>query len=404
MHDTIASARGFPLPSDHAPPAAVTAREPATTSAHTNPSAKDDRRVPRTLDAAAAWSWRVLVILAAVVAVVYGLVQLRFLVLPLFGALLLTALLRPLTMRLRDAGLPRSAATAVTLLVAVAVLGAFATLISRQTASEYDELEAQVRGGAAEVRDYLTGSPFNLDPEQLNSIGDRLVEAGRTNQAQLTEGAVTGATIAFEIAAGTVLALFATIFFLYDGDRIWRWVVRLFPRGGRPRVEESGRRAWTTMAGYIRGTVIVAFVDAFFIGLGLLLVGVPLALPLAVITFLAAFVPLVGATVAGILAVLVALVANGVTAALIIAAVVIAVQQLEGHVLQPFVLGRSVSLHPLAIVLAIGAGSILAGIPGAVIAVPLVATVNSVASYLFSSPEEQATSRPASAVAAADGT
>ncbi len=377
----------------------VVSREPVVTvQARPGVSSGDGPRVPRVLADAAAWSWRILVLLAAAAAIVLVLVRLKFLVLPLFGALLLTALLRPLTMRLRGAGLPRSAATAITLLLALTVLGGLGTLISQQTASEYDELERQVRGGGAEVRDYLTGGPFNLDPAQLNSIGDRLVEAGRTNREQLTAGAVTGATIAFEIAAGTVLALFATIFFLYDGDRIWGWFVRLFPRGGRPRVQESGRRAWTTMAGYIRGTVIVAFVDAFFIGLGLVVVGVPLALPLAVITFLAAFIPLVGATVAGVVAVLVALVANGVGAALIIAAVVITVQQLEGHILQPLILGRSVSLHPLAIVLSIGAGSILAGIPGAVIAVPLVATLNNVASYLFSSPEDPTPARPESGV------
>ncbi len=394
------------MPPDQSPTSApVIAREsPPVPRARPDGPPLADRRVPRVLDDAAAWSWRMLVVVAAAAVFVFILVRLHVLVLPLFGALLLTALLRPLTMRLREAGLPRAAATALTLLLGLVVLAGLGTLISRQAANEYDDLEAQARGGAAEVRDYLAGSPFNLDPAQLNSIGDRIVEAGRTNQSQITEGAVTGATLAFEIVGGTILALFATIFFLADGDRIWRWIVNLFPRGGRARVHESGVRAWATLAGYIRGTVIVAFVDAFFIGLGLVLVGVPLALPLAVITFLAAFVPLVGATVAGILAVLVALVANGVGAALIIAGVVIAVQQLEGHVLQPFVLGKSVSLHPLAIALSIVAGSILAGIPGAVIAVPLVAAVNSVASYLFSTPEDPAPPRPESAlVGAASG-
>ena len=340
--------------------------------------------VPRALDRAAAWSWRLLVVLAAIAVVVVILARLRVVVLPLFAALLLMALLRPLTIRLRSVGVGRGPAAALTLLLALAVLAGIAAVVSRQAASEFDDLGTQVRQGVGEVRDYLAGPPLRLDREQLDSLGDRLRAAGRGNQQQITAGVVSGATVAAEVVTGVILTLFASFFFLFDGGRIWGWIVGLFPRGSRPRVERAGGRAWSTLSGYIRGTVLVAFVDAFFIGLGLVVVGVPLAFPLALVTFLGAFVPVVGATVAGVFAVLVALVANGPVAALVIAGVVIGVQQLEGHVLQPLVLGRAVSLHPLAIALSIAAGAILAGVAGAVIAVPLVATINAVASSLLS--------------------
>jgi predicted PurR-regulated permease PerM len=345
-------------------------------------------RVPRVLNDAAAWSWRVLVVVAATAVVVFILVRLRVLVFPLFAALLLTALLRPLTVRLRGRGVPHAIAAVVTLLLGLALLAGVGALVSRQAASQFDDLGTQVRGGVAEIRDYLTGPPLRVDEEQLNSLGDRLRDAGRTNQEQITQGVVTGATLAAEIVTGVILALFATFFFLFDGEGIWRWFTSLFPRASRARVHEAGSRAWTTLSGYIRGTVFVAFVDALFIGLALVLLGVPLAFSLALITFLGGFIPIVGATVAGIFAVLVALVAKGPIAALIIAGVVVAVQQLEGHILQPLVLGRAVALHPLAIALSIAAGAILAGIPGAVIAVPVVAMINTVASYLFARTDE----------------
>jgi predicted PurR-regulated permease PerM len=202
------------------------------------------------------------------------------------------------------------------------------------------------------------------------------------NRGRLTSGALGAAGTIGEIITGALLTLFATIFFIKDGRQIWTWLVRLFPLGSRERVAGAGERAWRTLISYVHATIAVAFVDAFFIGLGAALLGVPLALPLAVIVFLFSFIPIVGATLYGLIAVLIALVAEGPLKALILLAIVVAVQQLEGHILQPLLLGRAVKVHPLAIVFGIATGTLLAGIIGALLAVPIVAVIATVSGYL----------------------
>ncbi|CAM5307581.1 AI-2E family transporter [Streptomyces badius] len=187
-----------------------------------------------------------------------------------------------------------------------------------------------------------------------------------------------------EFLTGLLLAMFCTLFLLYDGKRIWEWSLRLVPAAARPGVRRRGPRAWRTLTAYVRGTVLVALIDAIFIGFGLYILNVPLAVPLAVFIFLFAFIPLVGAVVSGALAVVVALVTEGVWTALWALVVVLAVQQIEGHILQPFILGRAVRVHPLAVVLAVATGGLVAGIGGAVVAVPLVAVINTVVGYLRS--------------------
>ena len=205
----------------------------------------------------------------------------------------------------------------------------------------------------------------------------------------MTSGALTTAASVVEALAGLALALFALIFFLYDGRRIWRFLLRAMPAGsGRDRIDVAGDRAFATLVGYTRATVLVAVVDGVAIGLGLWIVGVPLVIPLAALTFLAAFIPTVGAVVSGAVAVLVALVTLGPIQALIILGVVIGVQQLEGNVLQPLLLGRAVQLHPLAVALAVAAGVVVAGIIGALLAVPLLAVVNSVMRSMNASAEQ----------------
>ncbi|KJY46402.1 membrane protein, partial [Streptomyces sp. NRRL S-444] len=189
-------------------------------------------------------------------------------------------------------------------------------------------------------------------------------------------------TVLVEVLTGILLAMFSTLFLLYDGKRIWTWVQGLVPAAARPGVAGAGPRAWRTLTAYVRGTVLVALIDAIFIGLGIYFLKVPMAVPLAVFIFLFAFIPLVGAVVSGALAVVVALVTQGPWTALMVLAVVLAVQQIEGHVLQPFILGRAVRVHPLAVVLSVAAGGMVAGIGGAVVAVPLVAVTNTVVVYL----------------------
>jgi predicted PurR-regulated permease PerM len=210
----------------------------------------------------------------------------------------------------------------------------------------------------------------------------------RNNQEKLTSGALSTAATVTEIVTGALLTLFTLIFFLHGGRNIWQFVTRIFPTNVRDRVRDAGRAGFGSLIGYVRATFLVALVDAGGIGTGLAIMGVPLALPLASLVFLGAFIPLVGAVVAGFLAVIVALIAKGFVYALITLALIIAVQQLEGHVLQPLVMGRAVSVHPLGVVLAIAAGSVLAGIVGALLAVPTVAFLNSAIRVLMASEPE----------------
>ncbi len=336
---------------------------------------------PPLLRAASDWSLRILIVTAAVVLLGLLLARLQLIALAVFAALLISALLWPVTSRLRRAGASRGLAAAVTVLGLVLLLAGVGTLASRQAGHDITQLQTSVSGGIDKVQNWLVTGPASVDQQQIDRYRGQIRDAIRDNQSRLATGAVQGARTALEVLGGTVLVLFTTFFLLFDGERIWRWVLRLFSAHVRPEVDEAGTRAWRTLTGYIRGTILVATVDAVFIGLGLLLTGTPLVVPLALLTFLAAFIPLVGATVAGIAAVLVALVAKGPAVALIIAAVVLAVQQLEGHILQPLVLGRAVHLHPLAVAFGITAGSIIAGIPGAIVAVPLIAVITTVTTY-----------------------
>jgi predicted PurR-regulated permease PerM len=229
---------------------------------------------------------------------------------------------------------------------------------------------------------------MHVTGDQINNWIDQAQQSASANSSRLVSGALGVASTAADVGSGLFIALFSTFFFLSTGDRIWRFVVSLFPRNARPRVDGAAVRAWATLTAYVRATVIVAAVDAIGIGAAAAILGVPLAVPIAVLVFLGAFVPIVGAFVTGVVAVLVALVSKGFVVALIMLGAVILVQQLEAHVLQPFLLGRAVEVHPLAVILSIGAGVLVAGIIGALFAVPLVAVGHVVAQYLREQPPE----------------
>lgn len=327
---------------------------------------------------AAAWTWRLAVIAGGVYGLLLLLHQFEVLVVPLLLALLLSALSIPLVSLLARHRVPRSLAVAVTMVVGLLVVGGLFTLVGTQLASGLTDLGRQAAAGFAEVQQWLGEGPLNLGSEEI----DEYLAQGRdqlsANSEQIVSGALAATATAGEVVTGAVLALFALAFFLYEGDKIWSWLIRLFPSGARERLDTAGRAGWRTLTAYVRATIVVATADAIGIGVGAALLGVPLALPLAVLVFLGAFVPIVGALLSGSVAVLVALVALGPVQALIMLAIVVGVQQVESHVLQPFVLGRAVSVHPLAVVLAIGAGLIVAGIVGALFAVPLVAVGNTV--------------------------
>ncbi|WP_380165968.1 AI-2E family transporter [Jannaschia sp. R86511] len=332
-------------------------------------------QVPRALEIATAWGWRLLVVGAAVYVfafLVLGRVQL--VAVPLLLAVLVAALLSPLYRGLLRLRVPRYPAAGVSVAAFVALVVAAITVVSQQIASQIGEFGTS----ASEGLDQILGFVADVLGVSLDDVRTTITDAATSvvqQSADLASGAVIATGTATSVLTGALLTLFAVFFYLADGERIWSFLVHLLPREGRPRADVAGRRSWGTLAGYVRALPVVAFVDALGIGIGAAVLGVPFALPIAVITFIGAFVPLVGAIVTGALAVLVALVSQGLVPALILLAVVFAVQQLESYVLQPLLLGRAVELYPLAVVAAITTGIVLAGIIGGILAVPLLAMV-----------------------------
>jgi predicted PurR-regulated permease PerM len=325
----------------------------------------------------AAWAWRLLVIGTAVVALLWAVKKLELLVVPVALATLLAALLLPVVDFLDRRGAPRGGAVALVLLGGFAVVGGILAFVVTQFIEGAPALVEQVSTSIKGVSDWLTQGPLHVNQEQIESARKSAVEALQNNQEKLTSGALSTASTLTEIVTGALLVLFTLIFVLHGGRHIYGFVTKVFPQDVRERVRDAGRAGFHSLIGFVRATFLVALVDAVGIGTGLAIMGIPLALPLASLVFLGAFIPLVGAVVAGFFAVIVALIAKGLIYALITLGLIIAVQQLEGHVLQPLVMGRAVSIHPLAVVLAIAGGGVLAGIVGALLAVPTVAFVNS---------------------------
>ncbi|MEU6989614.1 AI-2E family transporter [Streptomyces sp. NPDC046465] len=346
--------------------------------------------VPWGVRVAAEAGWRMLVLAGTLWVLMKVISAVQLVVLAFVAALLITALLQPTVARLKNLGLPRGLATAVTAILGFVIMGLVGWFVVWQVMENADELSRQVQDGIEDLRKWLLNSPFHVTEDQINDIAKSLRDAVGSNTEELTSAGLEGVTVIVEMLTGILLAMFSTLFLLYDGKRIWQWFLKLMPAQARPGIAGAGPRAWRTLTAYVRGTVIVALIDAIFIGLGIYFLGVPMAVPLAVIIFLAAFVPLVGAVASGALAVVVALVTQGVFTAVMALAVVLAVQQIEGHILQPFILGRAVRVHPLAVILSVAAGGMVAGVGGAVVAVPLVAVTNTVVGYLRSYAREAA--------------
>jgi len=322
-------------------------------------------------------SGQILLVIALTAVVVFGLVQLKLVVIPVLIAIILASALSPVVNWLRRRGMPSILATWVTLLTSIAVFGAIITLIVLAVRDQWDELFTSASEGLDKLQVFILQGPIAIDEAQIDDARTAAVDF--VTSSQFGTGALAGASAVAELLTGAVLFLVILFFFLKDGDRIWNFFLAPF-RGERL---ERGRRIGGTsrgvLGGYVRGTAVVAFVDASAIGIGLAILQVPLALPLAVIVFLGAFIPLIGATLAGVLAALVALVANGPLIALIVIIIVIGVNQLEGNLLQPVVMAQSLKLHPLVILFALTAGTILAGIVGAVLSVPIAAVAWSIA-------------------------
>jgi predicted PurR-regulated permease PerM len=336
--------------------------------------------VPRGIAVAAAFAWRLLVIAGAAGLVLYIASKLLVLVIPFVVALLLTSLLHGPARRLQAHGVPRTLAAMLVVGLGLLVIGGLLGLIIPPFVSQATDLAGQVEDGARQLATSLGGT-FGLSDREVDRAVDRAVSGLDGSSGSVAAGVLSGAMIAAEIAAAILLTIFLTFFLVRDGDTMWRWIIGLIGTDRQRPVREAGDRAWQALSAYIRGVAFVATVDAVFIGIALLAVGVPMAFQLMVLTFLAAFFPIVGAFAAGGAAVLVALVANGTTAALIILLAIIVVQQLEGNVLYPVIVGSQLKLHPVAMLLTLGAGGVLAGVAGAFLAVPVAAVVAAVLDY-----------------------
>ncbi|WP_112276366.1 AI-2E family transporter [Lentzea terrae] len=334
-------------------------------------------RVPLLLRVSAALSWRFVVVVAALYVVAYVLGFLASIVIPVAIALLLAALLSPGVAKLVEWRVPRGVATTVMMILGIGVLGGVLTFVISEFSRGLPELQTQVAASLDTIQKWLKDGPAHLSDQQLQNYINEIVKTIKENQAEITSGALTTAATVGEALTGLLLALFTLIFFLHDGDGIWRFVIRAVPGDVRSRVDVAGRRGFGSLVSYVRATAAVAVVDAVGVGIGLAIIGVPLVVPLSALVFLGAFIPIIGAVFTGAVAVLIALVTNGPIAALVVLAVLIGVMQLESHVLQPLLLGRAVKLHPLAVVLAIAGGLVVGGIAGALLAVPLLAVLNS---------------------------
>lgn len=341
-----------------------------------------DSTVPAPLRQAAAWAWRLLLVAGVVYLAFKVAVALRLLVLPFITAVLLCALLQPLASRLVKAGLPRLAATWITLLIAIGVLTGVGILITNQVQADYPKLSAEVRHTVNRIVHDLSGPPFRLNGARLDQLTSKLVTYLAQHKTVVAGTVLTGGKYFLEILAGLILTIFITFFLLKDGEMLWSRLMKGFSRfrGAGPeaieRTDRASGAAWHALVRYIHGTTIIAIIHAVLIGIALWALGVPLIMPIAILVFIAAYVPLIGILVVGAVAILVTLATQGWIAALILLGVFLVENQLESHLLQPLVIGRAVRLHPLEIIIVLAIGGIVAGIPGAIVAVPTAAVVS----------------------------
>lgn len=342
-----------------------------------------DDALPRSVQLSAAWSWRLLLIAAATAAGLWLLAFFKVIAVAVAVALLLSVLLTPvsrwLSVRARFSRVWAAITSVAGLLL---VIGGLLTLAGSSIVNGFADLASQASAGIDTLVDWLSTGPLQISADQIDVYRQQISTSLNDNASSLLSGAVSVTTTLGHVGAGTLIALFCTLFFLIDGGRIWAWIVGLLPTPARQRTHEAGRRGLVALGAYTRTQILVALVDAVGIGIGAAILQVPLALPLATLVFLGSFIPIVGALVSGSVAILVALVAHGPVVALAMLAVVLLVQQIEGHLLQPLLMGHAVSLHPVAVLLAVAAGSMAAGIVGALFAVPVAAVLNTVLLYL----------------------
>src|SRR5215213_9808707 len=358
-----------------------------------------DAAMPGWYRTAGAASWRFLAIAGTMAVVVYALVHLRVIVIPIIVAVLASTLLLPIVTWLKRHRVPDGLAAALAMLAAALALAAVVTAVAPSLGSQLGDLRTQAEDGVRQATDQLAKSPFDLSERELRGRVDEGLQTLRKNSGPLARGLGSGAVLLGEVLTGLIVAVLLCFFLLKDGAEMWAWVLRLVRKGSRDDANEVGNRVYTALAGYVRGIAMVGLVDAVLVAIALLIIGVPLVVPLAIITFFAAFVPLIGAFVAGLLAVLVALVSGGAVDALLVLGAIILVQQVEGHLLYPLLMSRAVHLHPAVIVVALGAGGILAGIIGVFLAVPIAGVISVVLQYAQDrpAPETPLSEAPAAA-------
>jgi putative heme transporter len=343
-------------------------------------------QVPWALDLAAAWSWRLIVIGLATFALFRGVVFFAELTIPVVIAILITALGEPAVAGMERIGIRRKLGAFIVVLGLLAFVAGILALAGNQVANGANDLANQVSSGLGDLKDWLKTGPLHLSDSQISDAIQRAQDnlAERAKNGEVLSQATHFGTALGHVLTGLFLVLFSTYFFLADGARIWAWIVRIAPRAARGRVDSSGRVAWISLTQFVRATVIVAITDAVGVMIAASILNVQFVFAIGVLVFLGAFIPIVGAFVAGTVAVLVAFVDHGIVVALIMLGAVVLVQQIESHVLQPFLMGRFVAIHPLGIIIAIAAGILIAGIAGALVAVPFAAAANAVVQHLAS--------------------
>lgn len=345
------------------------------TDRHTSDASGDetDDAIPRGLRTAAGWSWRVLIIAALVAVVAFALAEISEVSIPVAVALMLTAALWPLANFLSRHRVPRGLASGLCLLALIVVIGGIFTLVGAQIASQWPVLSEQSVASFKQVMQWLDKGPLHIGSDQIDAYIAQAEAWAKGSQSRIASWAAAAGSGVGRFLTGLIMALFATFFFIYQGGSIARSVSVLIPTGSRLRILDAARSGWVALVGYVRAAVIVAFVDGLGAGIGAAIIGSGVAVAIGALTFVLAFIPIAGALIAGVISVAVVLVTLGFVKAVIMLLIFVGVMELESHILQPFLLGKAVSIHPLAILLGIAIGSVLAGIVGALFAIPLVA-------------------------------
>jgi predicted PurR-regulated permease PerM len=334
----------------------------------------------------AGWVWRILVVILGIVLLIRFMDRLYFIVLPFFAALFATSLGYPIVSWIERRGAPRGMATWLFILLAAVVFGGVAIFVVNRAVTDYPSLVDQTSAAVTKFRHFLTVD-LHVKASSTQSLENTVTKYLQAHKSSVASGALSGITTVAETLAGLVLWFFMTFFMLYDGHNMWNWFAGLFPAGSRHRVHAAGEQAWNRLGGFVRGTFIIAVFHGVVVAIALWAMGVPLVAPLALLVFFGSFLPIVGAFLFGGLAVAVTFVTQGWILGVVLIGILIIDNQIEAHLFQPFLVGRYVQLHPLAVAVSIAGGGVLEGLYGAVLAVPVVAVCYAVAKSLASSGE-----------------